>query len=223
MSNGTPAPTTGVSSFAARIAMVGLASPNKFEIEFTNLPGGVLEDTDIKTLNIMCESVTLAGRLVNSVIDRQYGVKREVAYNGPEYPPVTISFLCSSTFDEKKLFNRWNDKIVSIGNAWDVEYYDKYVGTMIVRTFDRDGVTPTHTQTYHECYPKTVAAVELNHSTQNSALRLTIELEYAFWETDEIILNTNTTAPRKLGQNLEKGKLTGSSDTFVPIPQGLGL
>jgi len=204
-----PTPTMGVSGFAARIAKGGLASPNKFEVEFS---GAAIEavkgNMDIKTLNIMCESVSLAGRTVQSILDRQYGVNREVAYNGPTYTPVTLSFLCSSDYSEKKLFDRWNDKIVSIKNAWDVEYYDNYTGRMTVKTLDRDGVTVTHTQIYHECYPKTVAAIELNHSTQNSAVRLTVEMQYAFWETLDLKLNdTRTTGVTLQGQNLTAGQL----------------
>ena len=205
--------TKGVSGFAARIASMGLASPNKFEVEFSGDTINTIKgDMDIKSLNIMCESVTLAGRTVQSILDRQYGVNREVAYNGPTYTPITLSFLCSSNYAEKKLFDRWNDKIVSIKNAWDVEYYDKYTAIMTVKTLDRDGVTVTHTQIYHECYPKTVAAIELNHSTQNSAVRLTVEMQYAFWETDDLPLNKERTTGATLkGQNLAPGtgEITG--------------
>ena len=209
MSNGTePTPTMGVSGFASRIASIGLASPNKFEVEFSQLPNNIVGNMDIQTLNIMCESVSLAGRTVQSILDRQYGVNREVAYNGPTYTPITLSFLCSSNYAEKKLFDRWNDKIVSIKNAWDVEYYNNYTGRMTVKTLDRDGVTVTHTQIYHECYPKTVAAIELNHSTQNSAVRLTVEMQYAFWETLDLKLNdTRTTGATLQGQNLTAGQL----------------
>ena len=203
--------TMGVSGFASRIASVGLASPNKFEVEFSQLPFGVEGNMDLKSLNIMCESVSLAGRAVQSILDRQYGVNREVAYNGPTYTPITISFLCSSNYAEKKLFDRWNDKIVSIKDAWDVEYYDNYTGIMTVKTLDRDGVTLTHTQIYHECYPKTVAAVELNHSTQNSAVRLTVEMQYAYWTTSDLKLNDSrterTTEETRKGQNLVTGRL----------------
>jgi len=199
-----------ISVFAARIAQVGLASPNKFKVEFTKLPDGVAETTDIQTLGIMCESVALAGRTVQSVLDRQYGVNREVPYNGPTYPPLTIAFLCSTNHLEKKLFDRWNDKIVSIKKAWDVEYYNNYIGEMKVMTLDRDGVTVTHTQTYHECWPKSVASIELNHSTQNSALRMTVEMEYAFWETLNLPLNdTRTTGTRLKGQNLTQERVRG--------------
>ena len=199
-----------ISKFASRIAKIGLASPNKFEVEFPTLPAGVADGMDTQTLSIMCESVALAGRTVQSVLDRQYGVNREVAYNGPTYPPITIAFLCSADYLEKKLFDRWNDKIVSIKKAWDVEYYNNYIGEMKVMTLDRDGVTVTHTQTYHECWPKSVASIELNHSTQNSALRMTVEMEYAFWETLNLPLNdTRTTGTRLKGQNLTQERVRG--------------
>ena len=199
-----------ISKFAARIAKVGLASPNKFKVEFSKLPDGVQEKADLLTLGIMCESVALAGRTVQSILDRQYGVNRDIPYNGPTYPPLTIAFLCSTNYLEKKLFDRWNDKIVSIKKAWDVAYYKDYIGEMKVMTLDRDGVTVTHTQTYHECWPKSVASIELNHSTQNSALRMTVEMEYAFWETEDLPLNkTKTTGTRLKGQNLTQERVRG--------------
>ena len=200
-----------ISAFAARIAQVGLASPNKFKVVFSKLPVKVKGETDLQTLGIMCESVALAGRTVQSVLDRQYGVNREIPYNGPTYPPLPIAFLCSGNYLEKKLFDRWNDKIVSIKKAWDVEYYDNYTGTMKVKTLDRDGITVTHTQTYHECWPKSVASIELNHSTQNSALRMTVEMEYAFWETEDLPLSTGLSssaeADRLKGQKLERSSI----------------
>ena len=207
-----------ISKFAARIAKVGLASPNKFKVVFSKLPASVKGETDLLTLGIMCESVALAGRTVQSILDRQYGVNRDIPYNGPTYPPLTIAFLCSTNYLEKKLFDRWNDKIVSIKKAWDVAYYKDYIGEMKVMTLDRDGVTVTHTQTYHECWPKSVASIELNHSTQNSALRMTIEMEYAFWETEDLPLSTGLSsnsedlsysaeADRLKGQDLERSSI----------------
>ena len=37
---------------------------------------------------------------------------------------------------------------------------------------------------YHEVYPKTVTAVELNHGTTNATLRVTAEIQYAYWTTN---------------------------------------
>jgi hypothetical protein len=185
-----------ISKFSAMIGAEGLASPNKFVVEFTKVPSNVLAGNNPKNtitkeqLNLMCESAALAGRTVQSVLDRQYGVNREVAYNGPTYTPITLTFLCSSNYAEKKFFDRWNNKIVNISKAWDSGYYDDYIGTMSVKAIGRDGETVIHHTQYEECYPKSVAAIELNHSTQNSTVRLTVEMAYAYW-TEPEHLETN--------------------------------
>ena len=54
---------------------------------------------------------------------------------------------------------------------------------------DRSGKNRTYHMHYHEVYPKTVTAVELNHGTTNATLRVTAELQYAFWTTNKIGLN----------------------------------
>ena len=191
--------TKSVRNFVSKIGQTGLASPNKFEVTFGKLPEGVLEgngdgQTKIarETLSLMCESAALAGRQVQSMLDRQYGVNREVAYNGPQYTPITLSFLCSSNYAEKKFFDRWNNKIVNISKGWDVAYYDHYVGEMSVKALGRDGETIIHHTEYHECFPKSVQAIELGHSLVNNTVRLTVEMSYAYWTTkDQLETNTN--------------------------------
>ena len=56
----------------------------------------------------MCESAVLAGRNVQILLDRQYGLNREVAYNGPTYNPITLSFLCTKDYTEKRILDRIN-------------------------------------------------------------------------------------------------------------------
>ena len=173
-----------VTEFTAAIAAKGLASPNKFEVEFTKIPSAALAGGgNLKDLNLMCESASLAGRNIQSLLDRQYGLNREVAYNGPTYQPMTLSFLCSSQFKEKKIFDRWNNMIVDISSGFDVAYYTHYIGEMTVHALDVHGKR-TFSTMYKECWPKTVSAIELNHSTQNAAVRMSVEITYAYWETE---------------------------------------
>ena len=54
--------------------------------------------------------------------------------------------------------------------------------------FDLHG-KKTYTITYKEVWPKTVTAIELNHSTQNAPVRVTAEMTYAYWESDDISTN----------------------------------
>ena len=65
-----------VDNFSAQIAKKGIASPNKFAVKFTRVPSIALGKDKHSDLNLMCESVALAGRSVQSLLDRQYGLNR---------------------------------------------------------------------------------------------------------------------------------------------------
>ena len=175
-----------VDNFKSQIEARGLASPNKLEVTFPNVPAGALKGGFSKSdLNLMCESIALSGRSVQSLLDRQYGLNREIAYNGPTYTPVTLAFLCSANYVEKRIFDKWNNLCVDISKGYDVAYYDDYKGEMKVTALDVKG-NKAFDMTYQECWPKTVSAIELNHSTLNTPVRLTVEMQYAYWESSDI-------------------------------------
>ena len=175
-----------VGKFSSKIASSGLASPNKFEVVFTRIPIAV-EGVDATTqLSLMCDQCSLAGRDVQASLDIQYGVRRQVVYNAPSYTPLSLSFICTDNMDEKRILDKWNNKCVSTTGNFHVAYYDDYVGHLDVYVLDRSGKHRTYHMHYHEVYPKTVTAVELNHGTTNAALRVTAEIQYAYWSTGDI-------------------------------------
>ncbi len=175
-----------VGKFSSKIASSGLASPNKFEVVFTRIPVDV-KGVDEKTqLNIMCDQVSLAGRDVQAVLDLQYGIRRQVVYNAPAYTPLSLSFICTDNMNEKRILDVWNNKCVSTTGNFHVAYYNDYIGHLDVYVLDRSGKHRTYHMHYHEVYPKTVTAVELNHGTTNSPLRVTAEIQYAYWSTSDI-------------------------------------
>ena len=175
-----------VSNFSSRIAKKGLASPNKFEVVFTNIPGARNRGDDEMQLNLMCDQVSLAGRDVQAILDVQYGVRRQVVYNAPSYTPLSLSFLCTDQMDEKRILDEWNNRCVPVEGGFHVAYYDDYVGHLDVYVLDRSGKKRTYHMHYHEVYPKTVTAVEMNHGTTNAAMRVTAEIQYAYWSTSDI-------------------------------------
>ena len=183
MANGNNA-VYDVGKFSSKIATTGLASPNKFEVIFKNIPGA--NQSDRTQLNLMCDQASLAGRNVQAILDLQYGIRRQVVYNAPEYTPLSLSFICTDNMEEKRILDKWNNKCVDVEGGFQVEYYDYYVGHLDVYVLDRSGKNRTYQMHYHEVYPKTVTAVELNHGTTNATLRVTAELQYAFWTTDTI-------------------------------------
>ena len=133
--------------------------------------------------------VSIAGRTVQSAVNIEYGMRREIAYNAPTYTPITMSFLCSGIMKEKDILDQWNNMIVDPQKGFDVAYYDEYVGEMSVHVLGRDGKTDPYHIHYHEVYPKTVAAVEMNHATTNSTMRVTAEMAYSYWTTKSIKYN----------------------------------
>ena len=183
-----------VKDFSSKISSYGLASPNKFEVDFSNIPGQNDRGTR-EQLNLMCDQVSLAGRDVQAILDLQYGVRRQVVYNAPAYTPLSLSFLCSEEMKEKTILDKWNNMCVSVTEGFQVEYYDKYIGELDVFVLDRNAKKRTYHIHYHEVYPKTVTAVELNHGTTNAALRVTAEIQYAYWTTNSIRIDNQRNSP----------------------------
>ena len=178
-----------ISEFAGKLATFGLASPNKFKVEFFNIP--VLDAN--RQLDFMCEQVDIAGRSVQSVMNLEYGIRREIAYNAPAYNPLNLTFICTGDFKEKRILDQWNNLIVDSTRGFDVAYYDDYAKncSLKVTSLAQDGVTENFSITYKEVYPKSVQSVQLNHSTQNTVLRVNAEMQYAFFETDDIKRKTS--------------------------------
>ena len=189
-----------VADFSSRIAKKGLASPNKFEVIFKSIPGAGADD--LKQLNLMCDQCSLAGRDVQAVLDLQYGIRRQVVYNAPAYTPLSLSFLCTDKMDEKRILDQWNNKAVDVTGGFHVAYYKDYIGELDIFVLDRSGKNRTYHMHYHEVYPKTVTAVELNHGTTNATLRVTAEIQYAYWTTNSLHMgNTSSTGDTQSGGN----------------------
>ena len=94
---------------------------------------------------------------------------------------------------EKTILDKWNNLIVPVQRGFHVAYYDDYIGEMDVYVLDRSGKKSTYHMHYHEVYPKTVTAVELNHGTTNATLRVTAEIQYAYWTTNSFGHSTGAT------------------------------
>ena len=172
--------TFSISDFSGVISSKGLASPNKFEV-FIKFPNGLRQ----KELELMCESASIAGRSVQSALDIQYGIRREIAYGAPTYTALSLVFLCTGNFDEKRILDKWNNSIVNAERGFDVEYYNNYIGEIEVVLLDRSGEPTGHSVRYLEAYPKSVQQIDLNHATQDATLRVTAEFSYSRFITNE--------------------------------------
>lgn len=172
-----------LSEFSSNIAKKGLASPNKFRIRFT-MPSVV--NNPKEEFNLMVETVDLAGRNVNSAINIEYGIRREIAYNAPAYDPLNITFLCSQDMSEKRKLEEWNNHIVKVHSGFDVEYYDNYTGSVTVDVLDKN-LKSTYYVEYLEAYPKVINSIPFNHTTTNQTVRVTASFVYSYYRTSDIL------------------------------------
>ena len=184
-----------VTNFSSKISTMGLASPNKFEVIFSKIPITVDGVDTTKQLSLMCDQVSLAGRDVQAVLDLQFGIRRQVVYNAPSYTPLSLSFICTEEMKEKTILDKWNNMCVSVPGGFHVAYYNDYIGHLDVYVLDRNAKKRTYHIHYHEVYPKTVTAVELNHGTTNAVLRVTAEIQYAYWTTNSIRIDNQRNSP----------------------------
>jgi len=175
-------PNFSVKEFTSQIAKKGLASPNKFRVTI-DMPQQI--GTPGEPFNLMVENIDLAGRNVNSVINIEYGVRREVAYNAPAYDALNMTFLCSQDMAEKRKLEQWNNHIVKVNDGFDVEYYDNYIGSVKVEVLDKHNLKTKYWVKYLEAYPKVINAIPFNHSTTNQTVKVTASFVYAYYETPE--------------------------------------
>ena len=175
-----------VENFTSVIASKGLASSNKFEVAI-HFPDGL----EKKDLSLMCDTVSIAGKNINSVADIKYGIRREVAYNAPSYEPVSLSFYCTEELTEKRLLDNWQGQIVrtnstsnpnELGASFDVGYYDNYAKSskIVVTKLSVTG-EPVYKHEYLEVYPKTVSSIELSHATTSAPMKVTATFNYIRW------------------------------------------
>ena len=182
-----------ITEFAGKLSTYGLASPNKFKVQFNNIP---IETYD-RQLDFMCEQVDIAGRSVQSVMNIEYGIRREIAYNGPAYNPLNLTFVCTGDLLEKRILDNWNNLIINATTGYDVAYYDDYAKKceLVVTSLKPNGIEKTFMVKYKEVYPKSIQSIQLNHSTQNTVLRVNAEFQYAYFETDDINFDNVQTDP----------------------------
>ena len=173
-----------LSGFQQEINNHGTAQANKYQINIKAAPSGI--ETITTNMLIRCDSVSMAGRTLNTGLMNEYGLIKKIAYRNT-FTDFSTSFICSKNLREKTYINDWMNLIsptpgpkLSSAGAFDVEYYDSYIGTIDVTLLD-ENLKKTHIITYEEAYPLTTTEMSLGYGTNNSFLRLNVSWAYAYW------------------------------------------
>lgn len=202
----------------------GYARPSRYEVEISVPSGVDIEkanDQDRGVLNFLqrsiigggsnatrkmslrCDQVSFPGKNLRTTpttaID--YGPQREMV-QGAIFGEVTLSFYASSDHRERVLLEDWQNLAFKVDrkniltrnkNVYDVEYYNNYIGQIDVFQLNELDER-TYAVSILEAYPKSINAVELNHSTTNAITRVSASFVFNRWVSETIKTNYLDTA-----------------------------
>ena len=124
-----------------------------------------------------CEAASLPGFIFKTENRLIGGLTSEMPV-GFEHEKLTLTFLCRSQMQERKLFDDWFT-LIQDEETLTLEYYDNYIGDIIVKSYDPTGI-PNYCVKYLACYPNTLTSQNLAWAEDN-VLRLTVDFSYEKW------------------------------------------
>lgn len=186
----------------------GLARPNRFIVIFYPPQGFKLGPVGIKqtsfgpppyqnfeaynqdelrrNVGMMCNSVTMPNRDINTTTHITYGPKREMPYGYSFSGAVEMGFYGDKFLRQRVFFEEWQ-KLIFSETSHDLRYYDDYVGTIDICQLgafesndDRDRIT--YAVRLRECYPQTIGSYDMSYGDNDKGVQLPITLNFRSWE-----------------------------------------
>lgn len=171
-----------INKFIAEVRNRGLARTNRYEvvIPFPN------SDNDTSRLtSLFCETASLPGYNIATTPARVYGESREMPYERA-FEPITLSFYVDSGMLIKDAFERWMSLVIN-PDSRTIQYYDSYVKPITIYVDNVDDTSP-YVLTLHECYPKTMQAVQLQADGKD-IMKLSVTIQYHYWTSETMLIS----------------------------------
>ena len=171
-----------ISDFMAKLDGLGsYAKRNRFTVQIIE-PDSLDTDVPASQIEFLVKGVSFPSRSFGSTTYRSGGkFGLEVPYEVTE-EPVSLTFLGTNDWKARKFWYDWHEHIQS-NSSYNMQYYEKYIGTVTISVYNeesQEATRPTHKVTLHECWPKTIGAIELGW--ENSELvDFTIDIGYSWW------------------------------------------
>ena len=174
-------------------AGLGLATPNKYSVEFPSIVGtqkphfGSAQDftSTSEERNTFCTAAGLPGKQINVTQRVLGGELRPVAF-GHTMPEVQFSFYLTNTYSMRHYFQEWMECVTSQGTDTpaNVGFFGEYAKDVRVRQYTRDG------RRVYECklidaFPTNISTIELNNQLQTAAHEFTVSMAYRTYTTDQ--------------------------------------
>ena len=181
-----PAPTGrtdfAITDFMAKLDGLGsYAKRNRFTVEIIP-PATLVTSVPVASIEFLVKSISLPSRSFGSTTYRSGGkFGLEVPYEVTE-EPVTINFLGTNDWTARKFWYDWHEHIQS-NSSYNMQYYKSFIGTVTISCYNEEeqqATQPTHKVTLHECWPKTIGAIELGWES-GELVDFTVDIGYSWW------------------------------------------
>jgi len=179
--------------------LVRIFAPNKLKIddsgsrdENTSVSASVQGVNSIggqelaRNVGMMCRSVQMPSRDINSKDFITYGPRRQMPYAYNFEGKVQLSVYGDKYLRQRMFFEAWQKMIFDL-NTHNMRYYDDYTGEVDILQLgsnksenDRDRIT--YAVRLYECYPQTIGTYDYNYGSQNEVVNLPITLSFRNWK-----------------------------------------
>ena len=167
---------SSVSEFTNGYLSKGLAVPNRYKVTF-NSPAGADDVVDV-----FCHAVTLPSRAMMTFEHRSHvGPTYQAPYSG-SYEAITCSFYADPDLNSRQFFDKWQQKVTNVESDTN-NYWDEFVGTIIIETRDRED-KPHYKVKIYDAYPININSVDLSYGERNNFVSISVSFAFKYWKEE---------------------------------------
>ena len=151
--------------------------PNQYEVQIHPPRGAspAMGGHDTRDISLRVESLQMPGRSLETQIASAgaiTGPQREYVTQPLFADEISMTFQSTAGLDERKFFEQWQQLTYNV-TTFDVGYYYDYVGTMDIYLLNQNN-QKTYGMRIEECYPKSIAALELSAGPNQDITKTTV-------------------------------------------------
>jgi len=131
--------------------------------------------SDPRDISLLCESVSIPSRSISTLdymADRQ---SNKFPYTHID-EDVTMSFLLTNDYYMKTMFDNWLSSIIDV-DRYKLGYKDDYSTDVIIQQLNGKNI-PVYGVKLEKAFPISVAAIELNTTSENEYAKLGVTFAY---------------------------------------------
>lgn len=154
----------------------GLARSNRFKVEITDVPGWSGSTTGKSDLTILCDSVTMPGKNIETIEYSLYRNRYKVP-TGYANEDVTITFNLTQNYLAKDALDSWINSIINVDSyllSFD-SVYKKDISIFQLDLLDKT----VYKVKLKEAYPYQVESIDLSNQNEDSISTISAQFTYS--------------------------------------------